>query len=363
MKNDEESDTDALVDDIYSAPTHPDLWTHVLDRLALRVGAVGGGLLIQQNGNWLGWRASRILEPAASKTTAQYIFAKKPLPERLLELNRQGFVADHELFNDEEFKGLAFYKNVCEPLGLHRTAGTAITLPTKDIMFLFVIRSKDKPRFDAHDLELLNLFRPHIARAGILTTRLGFERMRSFTEAYSSISLPALVIDSACRIIAKNSYIDEHKDFIKERSDNILEFNNAISTNILRETTKLLDQRISSSAKSIPITSPDGAYAIAHIIPTGSAYANFFDWESPMSSVFHSACCSVIIAPINPTHEPNKALLRSLFDLTAAETTVAEEIVNGNNVAKIASDLGVSQETIRTHLKRIFSKTAVQSQP
>ena len=363
MENIANINVDALVDDIYAAPIRPDLWARVLDGLAHRVSAVGGGLLIQRNGNWLGWRASTSLEPDASKITAQYIFARKLLPERLIELNRPGFVADQELFDDEEFKTLPFYKDFCEPHDLRHLAGTAITLPTNDIMVLFVIRMKNKPAFDCHDLELLDALRPHIARDGILTTRLGFEKMRSFTEAFSSISLPAMVIDSDCKIIAKNTYIDEHREFIKPRRDDVLEFNNSRSTDILRETAQLLDQRISSSAKSIPVMSADGKHAIAHIIPIGSAYANFFDWESSSASLFHSACCSVIIAPISPTKEADKTLLRSLFDLTPAEARVAEEVLHGHATGKIASHLGVTLETVRTHLKRIFMKTGVQSQP
>jgi diguanylate cyclase (GGDEF)-like protein len=362
MNNFADLDADTLVDDIYSAPAHPDFWTRVLDGLAQRVGAVGGGLLIQRNGNWLGWRASSSLEPYASKTTSKFIFARKILPERLIELNRSGFVADQELLDEREFKELAFYRELCEPLGLRHVAGTAINLPTKGIMILFVVRARDKPQFNSRDLDLLDLFRPHIARAGILTTMLGFERMRSFTEAFSLIGLPAMIVDSDCKIMAKNSYIDEHKEFIRPRKDDVLEFNNAAGTEILRETAKLLDQRISSSAKSIPILSSGGEYAIAHIIPAGSAYANFFDWESPKSSLFHSACCSVIITPIAAIHQTNKALLRNLFDLSAAETRVAEEVLNGRNTRQIAGNLGVSPETIRTHLKKIFAKTAVQTQ-
>jgi DNA-binding CsgD family transcriptional regulator len=362
MSNTIELNADPLVEKIYSATLQPDLWSAVLDGLAERVGAVGSALFIQRNGNWLGWRASRSLEPAASELTAQFIFADKPLPQRLKDMNRPGFVADHEICEAEEFKQYAFYKGFCEPCGLLHTAATVINLPMHDLLFLFTTRAKDRSPFSVEELDHLNVFRPHIARAGMLTARLGFEKMRSFTDAFSSISLPAVIIDPDCNIIAKNSRIDECAGFIKQRSDAVLEFNSPGSTKILKETAKLLDKRISSSAKSIPIASPDDAHAIAHIIPVGSEYAGFFDWQSVSSKFFHSACCSVIITPVSPTHGPDKALLRALFDLTPAEIKVAEEILHGHNTGKIAGSLGVTQETVRTHLKRIFMKTGVQSQ-
>ena len=49
-------------------------------------------------------------------------------------------------------------------------------------------------------------------------------------------------------------------------------------------------------------------------------------------------------------------ILRHRYRLSARETEVMELIARGNSVARIAEDLVVSENTIRTHSKRIYSK-------
>ena len=50
------------------------------------------------------------------------------------------------------------------------------------------------------------------------------------------------------------------------------------------------------------------------------------------------------------------AAVREHFGLSARETEVAELIARGNTVAHIAEVLFVSENTVRTHSKRIYTK-------
>lgn len=52
-------------------------------------------------------------------------------------------------------------------------------------------------------------------------------------------------------------------------------------------------------------------------------------------------------------------MVREAYGLSARETEVAELIARGNSVARIAEMLVVSENTIRTHSKRIYSKLDV----
>ncbi|MEG1517031.1 MAG: helix-turn-helix transcriptional regulator [Raoultibacter sp.] len=53
------------------------------------------------------------------------------------------------------------------------------------------------------------------------------------------------------------------------------------------------------------------------------------------------------------------ALMQQHYRLSAREAEVMELIVRGNSVVRIAEDLVVSENTIRTHSKRIYTKLAV----
>ncbi len=60
---------------------------------------------------------------------------------------------------------------------------------------------------------------------------------------------------------------------------------------------------------------------------------------------------------------PNPELLRSLYNLTNAETRLAIELVYGSTIQEAAKTLLVSITTARSHLQRIFAKTGTSRQP
>ncbi len=55
------------------------------------------------------------------------------------------------------------------------------------------------------------------------------------------------------------------------------------------------------------------------------------------------------------------ASLQSLYGLTQAESRVAASVPGAGSIRELASRLDLSENTIKTHLKRVFRKCAVQS--
>lgn len=57
------------------------------------------------------------------------------------------------------------------------------------------------------------------------------------------------------------------------------------------------------------------------------------------------------------------AAAATVFGLSPSQQRLAELIISGRDVAKSATSLGISVNTARTHLQRMFDKTGVHSQP
>ena len=55
-------------------------------------------------------------------------------------------------------------------------------------------------------------------------------------------------------------------------------------------------------------------------------------------------------------------LLEKLYDLTETEARVAAFLVTGRTMAEVATELGITLETARTHTKRILDKTGCHRQ-
>ena len=53
----------------------------------------------------------------------------------------------------------------------------------------------------------------------------------------------------------------------------------------------------------------------------------------------------------------------AIFGLSDTQIQVAHEIANGHSLPRVAEHLGISANTVRTHLSRIFEKTSVNAQP
>jgi DNA-binding CsgD family transcriptional regulator len=55
-------------------------------------------------------------------------------------------------------------------------------------------------------------------------------------------------------------------------------------------------------------------------------------------------------------------VLRNLYGLSAAESGVTQRLYAGRRAEQLGGELGISLNTVRTHLKRIFQKCSVRSQ-
>lgn len=76
----------------------------------------------------------------------------------------------------------------------------------------------------------------------------------------------------------------------------------------------------------------------------------------------YAARVLLVISKDSPAAVDTRAQLREMFELTAVEAEVFWRIGNGESVEEIAAHSGQSHETVRTRLKRIFTKTGVHRQ-
>jgi DNA-binding CsgD family transcriptional regulator len=79
------------------------------------------------------------------------------------------------------------------------------------------------------------------------------------------------------------------------------------------------------------------------------------------SGIKDAAILLFVIDPLNRRSIPLRQLMET-YGLTRAEARVALAASSGNNVHESARLLGLSPNTIKTHLRRVFAKTATARQ-
>src|SRR5205085_12098657 len=92
--------------------------------------------------------------------------------------------------------------------------------------------------------------------------------------------------------------------------------------------------------------------AVMHMIPARHDARELFS----QVSIF-----AVIARPDNDLL-PGADIIAALFDLTPAEARVARGIAQGLAPAEVSKQLGLSYETVRSQLKRVFAKTSTKRQ-
>jgi len=75
-----------------------------------------------------------------------------------------------------------------------------------------------------------------------------------------------------------------------------------------------------------------------------------------------NVAASLFIYATDGRREISADLLRELYGLTRAQAAVARRLFAGRSVEQTAAALRLSPNTVRTHLKQIFTKCEVQSQ-
>ncbi|MCK5800910.1 MAG: response regulator, partial [Deltaproteobacteria bacterium] len=75
-----------------------------------------------------------------------------------------------------------------------------------------------------------------------------------------------------------------------------------------------------------------------------------------------SAVVAMLIADPTQDHKTAEATIAGLYGLTPAEARLATELIQGKNLEVASHALGITPNTARTHLKRIFRKTRTSRQ-
>lgn len=341
-----------LVDQIYEAATDPAIWPQVMRVLAEQVDAEAGIVVTRRADAWTGWCG---FGPFATGHTDAWL-ANRAMSSQttanLLSFDRAGFIAEHEGFDDDEWLSDPFMTEWCGPLGLHHCTATAISVPTGDLVVVQINRSAGKPRFDQGNLACLDVFRPHLARAGLLAARWRLERLRATAEALAMIGLPAAVLDVRGKVLAANALIEAQKAHLVWLPKDRISLVDPAADALLQRAIGEAVAPTTASVRSFPSKGHGNKPAIVHLIPAiGQA-----------RDLFGGGFAILILTSVASPGAPDSALLQGLFDLTPAEARVARAVAQQKTVTTIATELGVSRETIRTQVKSVLAKTGCARQ-
>ncbi len=340
-----------LIDRIYECSFVPELWPRVLDELAQIADALGG-VILTANTKVLKWVASPgMQEPMEIYIRDGWLWRGQRTP-RLFAARHAGFLTEHDLATDNELDADPFYRDWARPNGFGWCAVTALSLPTSDRLVIDVERQFARGPVEREIVNRLDELRPHLARSALLSARLQLERARIASETLAALGLPALVLSDQGKVLAANSLVDRLTGYIHWRAHDRLSLTDKAADRLLQDAIAAIDTA-GGGMRSFPVRDTGAeAMMVAHVIPI----------RLSARDIFLRCAAALVLTPVTLPQAPPVELVQSLFDLTPAEARVARSLATGETVETIASAQGVSQNTIRVHVRGVLEKTGCNRQ-
>ena len=344
-------DSSPLLDCIYEAASVPELWPVVLDKLA----GVAGGV-----GTFLFTADPRTVRMTSSESLRQLWIdnleggwhEKNARLERAVQRRHAGFVREIDLFTAEEMDQEPTFRDFLRPRGFGWVAGTLIQVPSNDTLVFSIERRLVDGPVEQSAISKLDALRPHLARAALMSARLGLERAKGMTDSLAAMGLPSAVLLGDGRVIATNPLFDQLGGQIISTAFGRIALTHAGANVLFSEAIQNLNSPHSGS-KSIAVPSQEeNAAMIVHLIPV----------RRSAHDIFGRAMGILVITPLGAAQTLPHDLLNGLFDLSPAEVRAANGLLEGKTIDDLAAQFALSRETIRSQVKAVFAKTGTTRQ-
>jgi DNA-binding CsgD family transcriptional regulator len=255
-----------------------------------------------------------------------------------------------------------FYNDYLLPQNTIHQIGCIVTKTEETCSAFTCLRPRQNGPFGPAEEELLRLLFPHLQRGMEFYKRMATleGQYRASLDALDRLPTGVILIDDQGRILEAN-----------RAAKRILAENDGLATEKSRlaastsNQTKELRSRIAAAALtgqgkglsaggSFGLTRPSGRRPFGLVIMPASHHTFPADCGRP----------AVIVFITDPEARVQMApeVLAQIYDLTHAESRLAEHLIQGESLVDAAERLGVSHNTARTHLQRIYEKTGASHQ-
>lgn len=261
------------------------------------------------------------------------------------------------------FHATPFYQNWAGPQGLRDACVMKFAQTPDRIGVMACVTSAGRDIVSADERRFMALLSPHFRRAAMIGDLLDYERVHAatFRETLERMQAAVVLLDSTSHILFANAaarQLLQAGEVVKSTNGCIAPANPALAwalaDAVLRTAGKQLGEaNLGNRGIGIPLTHADRHPAVAYLLPLDS---------SAIGQTFKSATAALFIATSEVGALPQQQVLATLYDLTPAESRVMALIGEGVSTTLAAQQLNVSENTVKTHLARVYSKTGVSRQ-
>jgi DNA-binding NarL/FixJ family response regulator len=261
-----------------------------------------------------------------------------------------------------EFKQTRFYREWMSPQGMVDSLAANLEKSVTSVAALAVIRGERDGMVDEEARRRMRLVVPHVLRASSIGHVVA-EHIRgkaALTDALDRIAAAVFLVDAAGRTVFGNESAG-----VLLGSGKLLRNGPGGLVATDKAANRALHYALGASARGeaefdlagtvILLSSEPDQRWLAHVLPLTSG-------ARQQSAFGHSAVAAVFVRKASLDVPSPLETMARLYRLTGSEVRVLHAIVDTGGVPDIAAALGISESTVRTHLKRLFEKTSTHRQ-
>jgi DNA-binding CsgD family transcriptional regulator len=279
-----------------------------------------------------------------------------------MNVNEGEVAAISTLIPYEEFLASRLYTEWARPQGYVDSIHACVERSGSSFASLSFARDESQGVADANAFERMRQLAPHFRRAVSVGNSIHQNRVdaAALADTLDRIAASLFILDASRIVVHANAAGKKLLDagMVFRTASNRLAPVDPIASRLLAEAVASAEQgdlSMASSGVAIPIEGADAGNWIAHVLPLTSG-------ERRRAGLAYSAVAAVFVRKANLDYSTPVETAARLYRLTDAELRVLFAFMASDGIADAAAILGLSQTTVRTHLKSVFRKTGTNRQ-
>ncbi len=348
----------SLIGEIYDAALDPDLWPGVLEKACRFVGGVACNLYSEDSAAKTGnihytWGVDRHYGRLYYDKYIKY----NPFTTAQLFFDVEQIISVGDIMSYEEFRETLFFKEWAQPQGWVDAASAVLDKSATSYAAMSIIRHERDGLVDDETRWRMGLLVPHVRRAVLIGKVIELHKAEASTLADTLDGLAAgmFLVDQTGRIVHANEnghvMIGDGR-FVRAAAGRLVAAD-ARANQALQDifaAAECGDDAVGVKGISVPLPARAGQEHVAHVLPltagmrrrAGTSYA-------AVAAVFVRRATLDVPSPLETVAKRHR--------LTPSELRVLLAIVEIGGVPEVAHALGISETTVKTHLRHLFEKT------
>jgi DNA-binding CsgD family transcriptional regulator/PAS domain-containing protein len=349
---------------VYAASVDPAAWGEALTAIGRLVGADAGLLQVARlppaRVAYVGFG----VDPGRARAYVEHFAAVDLyLPAARAKTKAGDVIWEYEMIPPDHLSGTEIFEDYLRPqglLGAGQSLGGILQNDARGLAFVQFVSHARRRRLAPGAARTLTTLLPHIRRAVDIQARVGEAELAEAT--LDQLQLGVVFLDARGRVLRLSRPAAEtlgRRDGLEVRAEGLRASDRSEQSALERLIARTAAPGMGDDG------GPGGVLGIRR--PSGRRPLSLVAVPvSPAATLFSVALGTAVVLFIaDPELGPPAGLMRTLsvlYGLTPAEAQTAALIAEGHAPREVAQVLEVSVHTVRTVIKRVFSKTGVDRQ-